>query len=101
MTWGKQYGCDWWITDKGERVRWFRKRQAVRFYTAAGKQVGPEQRNVAPAMCFALHYGWRIIAVDPEELSPDMIDHCRDHLGHNVVAWGNGGRTCLTCPEVA
>lgn len=48
-----------YITDKGVPVWMWRKRQAVRFYDADGRQHGPEQRNVAPAVAYAIHYGWR------------------------------------------
>lgn len=43
----------------GARILWmFRHRQRVRFFTAGGKQVGPEQHNVAPAVAYALAKGW-------------------------------------------
>lgn len=58
-TWGALYGASYFITDTGERVRMYRKRQAVRFYTDAGDQVGPEQPNVGPAIVWLDHVGWR------------------------------------------
>lgn len=43
----------------GSRVLWmFRCGQRVRFFTAGGVQVGEEQRNVAPAVAYALSKGW-------------------------------------------
>lgn len=35
-----------------------RKGQRVRLFSASGEQVGPEQRNVAPAVAFAISRGW-------------------------------------------
>ena len=35
-----------------------RKGQRVRFYDASGKQVGPEQTNVSPAVLYANVHGW-------------------------------------------
>lgn len=46
------------ITDSGIPVWMWRKGQHVRFYSNSGEQIGPEQRNVAPAVCFALANGW-------------------------------------------
>lgn len=58
--WGKPWGGDGphWVTDRGVLVTMFRNGQKVRFYDQEGNQVGPEQRNVAPAVAFALHYRW-------------------------------------------
>lgn len=50
-----------YITDTGVEVWMWRKGQRVRFYTSDGLQVGPEHRNVAPAMCAAAAAGW----IDP------------------------------------
>ena len=47
-----------YVTAKGVPVYMWRKRQAVRFYDAAGKQHGPEQRNVGPAITYAMAQGW-------------------------------------------
>lgn len=47
-----------YLTPKGPVWMW-RKGQKVRFYTKDGEQVGPEQRNVAPAMAFADEQGWK------------------------------------------
>ena len=46
-----------YITDHGPVWMW-RKGQRVRFYTAEGEQVGPEQNNVAPAVAAAMSAGW-------------------------------------------
>jgi hypothetical protein len=40
-----------------------RKGQRVRFFDETGEQVGPEQRNVAPALCYAAWQGW----IDPRD----------------------------------
>lgn len=48
-------------TRKGCPVVMFRKRQRVRWVSLrTGCQVGPEQSNVVPAICFAMHYGWQL-----------------------------------------
>jgi hypothetical protein len=57
------------VTRTGIRVWMWRKRQAVRFFTATGTQVGPEQSNVAPATCFAFSEGWS----DPD--APEWLNH--------------------------
>lgn len=46
------------ITNRGVPVWMWRKGQRVRFYTESGKQVRPEQPNVAPAVAAALAWGW-------------------------------------------
>jgi hypothetical protein len=48
-----------YVIPDGREVWMRRKRQAVRFYDAAGVQVGPEQTNVAPAVCYAITENWR------------------------------------------
>ena len=59
MTFGKPFGQGpHFITDDGRFVTMWRKGCRVRFYTDDGEQVGPEQRNVAPAIAFAHHYHW-------------------------------------------
>ncbi len=40
------------------RITMWRKGQRVRFYTPNGRQVGPEQANVAPAVAYAMAKGW-------------------------------------------
>lgn len=56
------------VTREGIRVWMWRKTQKVRFFTAAGTQVGPEHRNVGPAICAAYAAGWS----DPD--SPDWLN---------------------------
>lgn len=51
-----------YITTDGRKVWIWRKGQRVRFLTADGLQVGPEHRNVAPAICAAAAAGW----IDPD-----------------------------------
>ncbi len=58
--WGKHYGggnSPSYMSGEGP-VWMFRYRQRVRFYNAAGEQVGVEQANVAPAVAYALHLTW-------------------------------------------
>jgi hypothetical protein len=56
VTFGTRYGSPW---RAGSRVVWmFRKGQRVRFFTAAGVEVGEEQRNVAPAVAYMNAQGW-------------------------------------------
>jgi hypothetical protein len=50
-----------YITRDGQSVWMWRKGQRVRFLTADGVQVGPEHRNVFPAVCAASAAGW----IDP------------------------------------
>lgn len=52
------------------RVWMLRKGQKVRFYDAAGEQVGPEHANVVPACCWAAGQGW----IDPS--CPDLSVAC-------------------------
>ena len=64
---GKLYGTfPAYHTPHGDVGMW-RKGQKVRFYTADGTQMGPEQANVAPAVAFALHNGWRSIDLTQED----------------------------------
>lgn len=58
--WGKSWG--YYLTPAGSIVNMQRKGQRVRFFDCAtGDQVGPEQRNVAPAVAAALSVGWRML----------------------------------------
>lgn len=57
-TWGKPYGIPLWRRSDGLRVTMRRCRIACRFYDDAGRQVGPEQSNVAPAIAWALSHGY-------------------------------------------
>jgi hypothetical protein len=58
VDWGELYGRDPYQTDDGRLVWMFRRHLAVRFYDERGNQVGPEQRNVAPAVCYAIAHRW-------------------------------------------
>lgn len=48
-----------------------RKGQRCRFYTPDGRQVGPEQANLAPAVAYALSQGWQ------GTMSVDWLFHLR------------------------
>lgn len=61
--WGAPYGNVRYQTPDGLVVWLYRQRQACRWFTADGQQVGPEQPNVAPAVAYALANGWRGVAV--------------------------------------
>lgn len=63
VNFGRIYGdasCPSYITPEGP-VWMYRKGQKVRFFTAEGVQVGPEQNNVGPAVVAAAAAGW----IDP------------------------------------
>lgn len=60
--WGRWYGETSYTTPEGTVVRMYRKGQRVRFFDAQGRQVGPEQTNVAPAIAFAYRAGWRDVS---------------------------------------
>lgn len=48
-----------WQTPEGKILRAYRGRHnRVRFYDGNGRQVGPEQRNVAPAFAYAVAQQW-------------------------------------------
>jgi hypothetical protein len=58
---GERYGAgpqSDMVTDDGTEVWLFRKGQRCRFYDAQGVQVGPEHRNVAPAVTWAHAHLW-------------------------------------------
>lgn len=57
-SWGEGYGYPF-VTPRGRRLQMFRKGQKVRFYDERGRQVGPEQSNVGPAVAYAMEQGWR------------------------------------------
>lgn len=64
MNFGTIYGDETtpaYVTTEGQEVWMWRKGQRVRFLTAGGDQVGPEQANVVPAICYAAYMGW----IDP------------------------------------
>ena len=72
--WGKSYGGTSYLTDQSVRVWLHRKGQRVRFYDADGKQVGPEQSNVAPALAYASRNKW----IDVSDVEPEDIDGQRN-----------------------
>lgn len=52
----------WGSARKGRSVIFcFRKGRICRWIRANGKQVGPDQKNVAPAYAWALSEGYRLI----------------------------------------
>jgi len=55
--WGREYGSPF-VTEQGEARHLFRKGSHCRWYTEAGVQDGPEQRNVVPALIWAWAQGW-------------------------------------------
>ena len=57
-TWGKLYGDAPYKTPSGKYVWMLRKEQKVRFFDRLGNQIGPEQRNVAPACAYADSKHW-------------------------------------------
>lgn len=80
-----------YITPEGPVWMW-RKGQKVRFFTADGVQVGPEQRNVGPAVCAAIAAGWfdvdwhravanglfvEVTASEPEALDESELEQVR------------------------
>jgi hypothetical protein len=83
---GKLYGgSEPFVTMDGTDVFLYRKGQTVRFFDAAGNQVGPEQSNVAPAVAYANSQGWRkeqpkpVTTVLPaSELKPGQLVLIRD-----------------------
>lgn len=66
VAWGKPYGRDPFYTSQGHWAWMFRKGQRVRFFNAQGRQVGPEQRNVAPAIVYTIRKGWIPAGTLPE-----------------------------------
>lgn len=56
--WGSLYGSPVTSTD-GRKLELRRNGQRCRFYDGAD-QVGPEHRNVAPALAYAMAQGWRV-----------------------------------------
>lgn len=59
--WGEPYGGAAYETRRGVEVRLYRKGQRCRWIAKDGRQVGPEQSNVAPALAYAMVNGWRDI----------------------------------------
>ena len=65
-TFGKPYGrTPSFVTCEGVAVTMWRKGQRVQFFDDDGNQVGPEHRNVAPAVVAAFADGW----IDPSDLA--------------------------------
>lgn len=65
-----------YITPEGQVWMW-RKGQRVRFFTANGYQVGPEQSNVAPAVCAAIAAGWidiNLLSRIPAGINTDVLE---------------------------
>lgn len=65
---GRMYGgpAPTYVTDPNRVEVWmWRKGQRVRFYDVDGNQIGPEHRNVAPAIVWAANEGW----IDPDNVS--------------------------------
>lgn len=58
--WGVPYGGPGphYRTQSGLELTMRRKNQKTRFFDAKGKQIGPEQSNVAPAVAYAMHQRW-------------------------------------------
>lgn len=82
MTFGRIYGDPTepsFITDAGVPVWMWRKGQKVRFFTVEGVQVGPEHRNVYPAILSAFGAGW----TDPR-ISPMMNFRCRIEVQYGI-----------------
>lgn len=71
--WGEDYGCGrvaYVVPETGICVWMFRNGQRVRFYDARGNQVGPEHKNVMPAICWASGQAW----IDPS--NPNLSIAC-------------------------
>jgi hypothetical protein len=60
--WGEPYGEEPIQRGKRKPPVYMRRGRynRVRFYTAKGRQVGPEQNNVVPALAYALAQGWKV-----------------------------------------
>lgn len=55
---GRPYGEEPMVNNRGRQIFMHRRGQKVRFYDRNGRQVGPEHRNVAPAMAWAHASGY-------------------------------------------
>lgn len=74
--WGRSWGL--WCTPDRRLVEMQRKGQRVRFFdTETGEQVGPEHRNVVPAMCAAAFAGW-LDCNAPAWLAAGMVREVRE-----------------------
>lgn len=62
-----------YVTPRGRYVRLYRgAHNRCRFYDQGGRQVGPEQDNVVPAVAYASWKGWvsaRALAADDDSLA--------------------------------
>jgi len=56
--WRKGENWGRYVTDRGIKVTMLRRRQRVRFYTDKGRQIGPEQANVVPAIAYTMAHKW-------------------------------------------
>lgn len=81
-----QFGSMWgdksrpmFFTDSGIPVWMWRKGQRCRFFTEEGEQIGPEHRNVYPAMLSAFAAGWH----DPSMSAMGNFT-CRMEVSHGV-----------------
>lgn len=62
VSFGEVYGRPFRTRGRGRPLVWmFRKGQRCRFFNQKGDQVGPEQRNVVPAVAFAHSQGWVLL----------------------------------------
>lgn len=98
--WGKSWGD--WLTAEGVRVTMRRKGQKVRFFDAAGAQVGPEQSNVAPAIAAAYAAGWVSVNDSPAAALPYVAkcDECKVTLRPvATMRESAAGGTCSDCAE--
>ena len=69
--WGKPYGGDGPAYNTPDGPVWMRRKgQAVRFFDTDGNQVGPEQRNVAPASAYAQEQGWTSPSLEAAGITP-------------------------------
>lgn len=61
---GQPYGeGPHYVTPDGVTVTMWRKGQRVRYFDTDGNQVGPEHRNVVPAVIWAAAHAW----IDPRD----------------------------------
>jgi hypothetical protein len=79
-----------------------RKGQRVRFFDVRDRQVGPEQKNVAPALLYAAHMGWSDLTGPPIRYDYDQnasVVSKRESLlrlmrdGWYIGGVGSSGRT--------
>lgn len=58
VAWGSPYGLTPYVNARGRKIYLYRKGQKCRWYDRHARQVGPEQRNVAPALSWAAVNGF-------------------------------------------